>query len=485
MNMLINILEFEKLLKEIVPSGLLSLPLLSKFGHVSFNGLFINKESKENLLNLLNSLDYVDRYEIVNNFLNIFFKKDILFSIDFTDIGKGEKINLEYCSPNPTGYLHLGHFRNIILGFALSNLLRLTNYDITTEMYINDQGNQMNQFLETIKHYKNPEKDYKIYYKGDYVQEIGKEITGEITNKTVVPVILNKVYNTLKKMNVYHDVISMESDMYADLQVIQKILEEKNLLYYGKLENQKAEGDQLILKTSELGLDYDSVLQRNDGTYTYYAFDLAYHYNKLNRGFKNQIIVLAVDHAQHSEKLMSVLNTIFGINLKVFEYEMFHLIENNQIIAMSKREGTIINIDEMLEKMDLDYLKWIILSQNTGKVIHFNLDSISTNNPIFLFKYVFMRLNQITVNNSNSYSIDPNIYNEVFRRTLFFPIVLRDSVKNFDSHKILHFTFDLCENLNKFLGQIVENSVTENDFILLQKSKFILDFASKIIDIKL
>ena len=77
--MLINILEFEKLLKEIVPSGLLSLPLLSKFGHVSFNGLFINKESKENLLNLLNSLDYVDRYEIVNNFLNIFFKKDILF----------------------------------------------------------------------------------------------------------------------------------------------------------------------------------------------------------------------------------------------------------------------------------------------------------------------------------------------------------------------------------------------------------------------
>jgi arginyl-tRNA synthetase len=470
-----DIVQLEIQLKKIVPKASLEIPPVVKFGHVSFNGIMIQKEKKEVILHFLDNIQEIEKYEIVGGgFLNIFFKKSIHFNIHNINIGQGQLINVEYCSPNPTGDLHLGHCRNIIIGFCITQLLKLAGYTVISEMYINDQGNQMNQFLETVKYWQasqnNWHNPHQIFYKGEYVKEIARYFgINEINRKALVELLLKNIVNTLNKMHVKHDVISYESRLYDDMAEVVKILNSKNLLYRGQLDNQKTTGEHLILKTSELGLENDSVIQRADGTYTYYGFDIAYHYNKFKRGFANQICVLGEDHASHIEKLSIVLSKVFNIDLKILKYHMFHLIKNDEIIAMSKREGTIVTIDEMLQYTDLDYLRWMILSHNNNKVIRFDADNISINNPLFDLHYVLMRLEQLE---------EADVHNgdteDIFRRCLFWPIIFRTGVKNLDTHKILQYIFDLSGLIKQYLENIIGNKISKIDMYILRQASEIM-----------
>ena len=484
-----SILELEQDLQKFIPNGSIELPPILKFGHVAFNGLMINKspEIKTQILQYLDSIPYIEKYEIVGSgFLNIFFKPNLDFIIEKHNFGQDKKIHIEYCSPNPTGDLHLGHCRNIIIGFCVSNLLKIAGFNVTTEMYINDQGNQMNQFIETIKWWKNKllngEEEFQIYYKGDYVELIAQQLLDkEINRDNVIKILMNQINSTLTKMNISFDHIIAESSLYKEMEEVKKILLDRDLLFYGELENQKTEGKHLILKTSVMGLDYDTVLQRENGQFTYFAFDIAYHYNKKTRGFSNQICVLGEDHASHIDKLQTVLKYSFDIDLVVLKYHMFHLIENGEIIPMSKRAGTIVTVGEILEKIDLNYLKWIILSYNNNKVIKFDFHNISVDNPIFTLQYVLMRMDQLQIDHEKQDSDMTDIY----RRCIFWPIELRTGAKNLDTHKILQYTFILCDLIKKFLDSIIANTVSKNDFYILEKCKYILNIAIKIMDLKL
>ncbi|MFN9112878.1 MAG: arginine--tRNA ligase, partial [Bacteroidota bacterium] len=337
---MINLIELESKLKNIIPKGCLEFPPDTKFGHVSFNGFMIDKsqDAKNSITNLLNSFEYIERYEVVGGFLNIFFKKNQKIKNDNINFGNGEKKHIEYCSPNPTGDLHLGHFRNIILGFCLSNIFKITGYDVTTEIYINDQGNQMNQFIETVKHwdysFKNQnDNPYRIFYKGEYVKEITENLKDkEISRNNVVNILEKMILKTLEKMRIKFDVLVYESSFRNKMDKLIERLKEENLIYVGQMENQKIKENQLILKTKELGLEEDSVLQRANGEYSYYAYDIAYHIDKKERGFSNQIIVLGEDHIGHINKLKIILKKIANIELEVLKYHTFHLIKNEKII---------------------------------------------------------------------------------------------------------------------------------------------------------
>lgn len=448
----------------------------------------INKDPmvRQAILSFLEQQNFVESFSIVGpGFLNIFVKKSTLFVIENINFGEGEKIHVEYFSPNPTGDLHLGHCRNIIIGFCLCNLLKICGFEVTSESYVNDQGNQMNQFLETIQFWQKKirnqsTENLQIFYKGAYVEEIAQELGHQDANReNVVQIIMKKIDKSLSKMGVKHDFVVFESDLYEHMQKTQTILEEKKLLYRGKLDNQKTDGLHLILQTSSLGLETDTVFQRENGSFTYFAFDLAYHLYKKERGFSAQICVLGEDHAGHIEKLSCVLKKALSINLRILKYHMVFLSTEEELVHMSKREGNIVSLDQVLEKIDIDFLKWVILSHSITKVIKLNLQQVSVENPLFNLLYVFMRLKQIEAcAKTENRNID-----DIFKRCFFWPIELRTSVDNLDSHKILMYTFDLCLSLKKFLDSVTANKVSERDFYILEKAKFIVQKTTEIMSL--
>lgn len=481
MNNIFDILRFEASLKRIVPHGAIEIPPFVKFGHLSFNGIMIAPTKKQDILALIEKNPFIERYEIVSSgFLNIFLKKAINFQIENTKFFTG-KINFEYCSPNPTGDLHLGHLRNIILGFSISNLMKIVGYEVTTEMYINDQGNQMNQFLETVKywhcHINKLDNPYSIFYKGSYVEDIARSIKKEINRENLVELLVNKIQKTLSKLKITHDVVSYESKMAPLMNEVIEKLKQNNLLYMGQLENQKTEGDALILKIGNI----ESVLQRSNGQFTYFAFDIAYHLDKYKRGFKKQICVLGEDHILHMEKLRKTLS-FFDIDLKCVKYAMFHLLKNEQIIPMSKREGTILTVNEVLEQVDLDFLKWIILSYNNNKVIKFDINHIQTENPTFDINYVYMRLS--TIEESSHLKIKPIDQEKIdmlYGKCIYFPILLRNAANNMDVHKLLSFTHEITYLVKDILDESPNMDIYTK--YLMQKAKFIIGIAKQVIAI--
>ena len=474
-----NIIEFENELKKIVPKGDISIPPQINFGHLSFNGLFIDKSKKEELIKFIDNCNFIKKYEILpSGFLNMWIN-NITVNMDVSQLNNNETIHIEYCSPNPTGDLHLGHFRNIIVGFAVVNLLKLTGHNVITEIYINDQGLQMDQFFETVLYYISKDDKYKIYYKGEYVKDIAEEL-GTIVDKTaLVDLLLVKIQKTLSSINVKHDIVVKESSLHNQMEKVMEILKEKNLIYEGKLENQKTTGTHILLKTSEMGLETDSVLKRNNESYTYFAFDIAYHYDKYLRGFKNQICVVAEDHQNHINKLQTTLKNVFDINVKYIKYHMLHLLKGTELIIMSKREGNIISIPDLLKIVNLDYAKWIILSYNNQKTIRLDLDNITNNNVIVDLKHLINFINELTyVNDAEDITIDP-----LFRLTLFWKLMIQKSVQNFDNHKILEFTTEIIKEAKKIVSNIIGNKVPYKYKLVFLNVKTMLQFTCDVLHI--
>jgi arginyl-tRNA synthetase len=464
---------------------LFDIPPELKFGHLAYNGLMIannKQEIKDQLLKILDSKEYIDKYEIIApGFINIFFKQEIIEDMQFNieDIGQNQLINIEYCSPNPTGPLHLGHCRGTILGNALTNLLKKANYNIKSEIYINDQGNQVNQFMETIMHHKqnilNLNNSYNIYYKGDYIKEIAQHFLHKTFNtKDVINYMVKKAQQTLKKLNIEHDIITYESDLYEDLNDVNKILEDKNLTYEGLAENtkeQEANHTQLLLKTKNFGDNEDRVLRRSNGIFTYFAFDIAYHFNKYKRGFYNQICVLGEDHVGHMKKMKIILEQIH-INLNFLSTGIVTLKKNGENLAMSKRDGVILTLDEILEIISPNTLKWIIYSFGNNKPISFSLDNLPEDSPDFYFYNAINRLNNMKNNEKQDLFTDFDF--DILRMCVFWPNIFELCVKTLDIHKLFSFGYKLAQAVNRLLQNICINDFFTHRYLLCKYAEEIL-----------
>jgi len=371
----------------------------------------------------------------INIYFHISFWKEYLTKVVKLDSKFGcskilrKKYNIEFVSANPTGPLHVGHCRGAILGDTLSNLLSFNGNNVTKEYYVNDYGVQIKNFvssvycriLEILKGQPFP-KD-KDLYPGDYIINIAKKI---IKNKSIKSFDnFDKIYaklsleslkysiqlitNNLILLGIKHDNFVYESKLINKKMVskIVKKLKNKNYIYRGKLESPKGEQninwkrrDLLLFKSTLFGDDSDRALQKADGTWTYFAADMAYHAHKISRKFDVLINILGADHAGYTKRITSVTKAISNnkVNLICKVSQLVKLFKKGKPFKMSKRTGDYITVDDLIKEVGKDSTRFMMLSRSNDVELDFDFEKVtekSKDNPVFYVQYAYARINSI------------------------------------------------------------------------------------------
>ena len=371
----------------------------------------------------------------INIYFHISFWKEYLTKVVKLDSKFGcskilrKKYNIEFVSANPTGPLHVGHCRGAILGDTLSNLLSFNGNNVTKEYYVNDYGVQIKNFvssvycriLEIIKDQPFP-KD-KDLYPGDYIIDIAKKI---IKNKSIKNFDnLEKIYaklsleslkcsiqlitSNLILLGVKHDNFVYESKLISKKMVskIVKKLKDKNYIYRGKLESPKGEQkinwqrrDLLLFKSTLFGDDSDRTLQKADGTWTYFAADMAYHAHKISRKFDVLINILGADHSGYTKRITSATKAISNnkVNLICKVSQLVKLFKKGEPFKMSKRTGDYITVDDLIKEVGKDSTRFMMLSRSNDVELDFDFEKVtekSKDNPVFYVQYAYARINSI------------------------------------------------------------------------------------------
>jgi len=343
---------------------------------------------------------------------------------------KKQKYLIEFVSANPTGPLHVGHCRGAILGDVISNILIFNKHDVSKEYYVNDYGNQIINFTKSvfyrIRETLNNEKfpiDNPDLYPGDYLIDIGKniidnnkqlkfdkfdDISKELTSLSVAE-SLKLIKTNLSNLGIVHDKFTSETQIVLNKEVEKVIqnLKEKNLVYEGKIRAPKGEDDdnwiereQLLFKSTNFGDDKDRALQKSDKSWTYFASDVAYHNNKLERGHDVLINILGADHAGYIKRITSVVEALSsGKNKLVCKVsQLVKLIKDGKPFKMSKRKGDYITVEDLISEVGKDATRFIMLNRSSDVELDFDFEKVkekSKDNPLYYVQYCFARISSV------------------------------------------------------------------------------------------
>ena len=411
----------------------------------------------------------------------------------FKNYGGGKRINLEFVSANPTGPLHIGHVRGAVYGDVLANLLSKNGYDVTKEYYINDLGNQIEVLADTIKlHIKNyinnsNEEIADNMYKGKYLKDIAIKIykdnpgiiedkTGTFLKEKAVEYNINIIIDDLKKLGIKFDKFSSEKELHANGTINNsiKFLQEKKLIYQGKLDKPKgieneewSPKDQMLFKSSSFGDVSDRAIRKNDGTWTYFASDIAYHYDKARRGYSEIINIWGADHAGYVKRLDAAIKAFNYNSLKftVKLCQIVNLIDKKKIIKMSKRAGNFILLSEVVDCIGKDALRFFMLIRKNDAHLDFDLEKCleeTKENPVFYVQYAYARINSIKrlvrekkllksqgANNSvNLINTEQEI--NIIKTLSIWPRIIESSVFYREPHRVVFYLIELASTFHSF-----------------------------------
>lgn len=344
------------------------------------------------------------------------------------DLGKGERVNVEYVSANPTGPMHVGHCRGAVFGDALANLLAFVGYDVTREYYINDAGGQVDVLARSayLRYREALGEDIgeipSGLYPGDYLKPVGADLAAThgktlisqpeaewlpIVREVAITAMLQQIREDLAALNIRHDVFfseaSLTSDGRNDVAAAIKALKEKGLIYEGRLPKPKGHDDeewedreQTLFKSTEFGDDVDRALMKSDGTYTYFAADIAYHYNKLQRGFRHLINVFGADHIGYISRMKAAVAALSD-NKADFDIKVCQLVKlfrAGEPVRMSKRAGTFVTLRDVVDEVGRDPVRFMMLIRKNDAPLDFDLAKVieqSKDNPVFYVQYAHAR----------------------------------------------------------------------------------------------
>ena len=359
-----------------------------------------------------------------------------------SDMGQGAKVNVEYVSANPTGPMHVGHCRGAVFGDALASLLGFAGYDVTREYYINDAGAQVDvlarsAFLRYREALGEPIGAIpEGLYPGDYLKEVGAELAADfgpklttmpeaewlpIARERAINVIMADIRNDLMRLNVIPDVFyserslieGEEEDPFAPAPAVERpkdvvagtidALRAKGLVYEGRLPPPKGgEGggagedwedrEQTLFRSTDFGDDVDRPLLKSDGSYTYFATDIAYHKSKLDRGFAHLIDVWGADHGGYVKRLQAAVKALSAgkVDLDVKLVQLVRLLRNGEPVKMSKRAGEFVTLREVVEEVGRDAVRFDMLYRKNDAALDFDLAKVieaSRDNPVFYVQY--------------------------------------------------------------------------------------------------
>lgn len=341
-------------------------------------------------------------------------------------MGQGKKVNVEYVSANPTGPLHVGHTRGAVFGDALASLLDFAGYDVTREYYINDGGAQVDVLARSVylRYLEAHGQDVAFEdgtYPGDYLIPVGEALKAKVGDAYVgqdesvwlaevreyaTEQMMDLIRADLKQLNIEMDVFYSEKSLYGTgrIEAALKSLEDKGLIYEGVLEPPKGKKpedweprEQTLFRSTDHGDDVDRPVKKSDGSWTYFAPDIAYHYDKVQRDFDLLIDIFGADHGGYVKRMKAAVSALSDgktpIDIKLTQ--LVKLFKNGEPFKMSKRAGTFVTLRDVVDQVGSDVTRFVMLTRKNDAPLNFDFDKVleqSKDNPVFYVQYAHARV---------------------------------------------------------------------------------------------
>ncbi len=347
-----------------------------------------------------------------------------------SDLGQGERVNVEYVSANPTGPMHVGHTRGAVFGDALASLMQWSGYDVTREYYINDTGGQTIILGQSalLRYRQALGESIDIppgFYPGDYLIPVGEALKAEygaslldkpeeeavlIAREAALAVMMDLIRADLAQLNIHHDVFFSERTLHGpggDIEATLAWLREEGMVYEGRLEAPKGktpedweDREQTLFRATDYGDDTDRALIKSDGSYTYFAADIAYHRNKYLRGFKHMINVLGADHSGYVKRLQAAVKAVSQneADMDVRICQLVRLLKNGEPFKMSKRSGDLVTLADVVDEVGSDATRFMLLFRRNDAAMDFDFALVkeqTRDNPVFYVQYAHARAHSI------------------------------------------------------------------------------------------
>lgn len=507
-----------------LPVFMVEVPREKMHGDFATNvAMLLSKEAKmpprqiaQIILDNLENLDsWTEKTEIAGpGFINFYLGTDWLYQVlpqvinEDEDYGKsvfgqGQKIQVEFVSANPTGLLHMGNARGAALGDTLCNLLEAAGFDVTREFYINDAGNQIENFGKSLEaryfqllgeNVDFPEEGYH----GEDIIETVKHIIAEVGDKYLrvdsalrkefliqkaLGEKINKIKNDLAGFGVTYDVWFSEQSLHDSGAITRTIqeLQEKDLVY-------EKEGA-LWLKTTLFGEEKDEVIVRSNGISTYFAADIAYHKNKYERGFEKVINIWGADHHGHVARMKGAMQAL-GYdpdNLQVILMQLVRLFQGGEIVRMSKRSGQYITLSELIDEVGKDAARFFFVMRSPDSHLDFDLDlakAESNDNPVYYVQYAHARICSILKAGAEQPDPDKADFTllketaelDLIRKIADLPEEIAEAAVGYEPHRLTYYAHDLASLFHSFYNSC--HVLTDEED--LRKARLLLVDAARI-----
>ncbi len=409
-----------------------------------------------------------------------------------SDIGKGHHVNVEYVSANPTGPLHAAHARGAIIGDALAALLETAGYTVTREYYINDAGAQVDTLARSahLRYRAALGEDVgdipSGFYPGEYLVDTGKKFADlhgdayrDVDEAEWLPVIrafaiadmLEGIKKDLIRLGIKMDVFSSERKLVDDGVVDKTMatLADKGLIYEGVLEPPKGKTpedweprEQTLFKATEYGDDIDRPIKKSDGTWTYFASDVAYHLDKLSRGAERLIDIWGADHGGYVKRMQAAVTAISGQPkaLDVRLCQLVNLMDKGKPVKMSKRAGTFVTLSDVLDSVGKDILRFIMLTRRSDQSMDFDYAKVteqSRDNPVFYVQYAHARAQSVlraaAITPDARANADLNLLKDdaelaLIKMMASYPRMVESAAEAHEPHRIAFYLNDLAASFH-------------------------------------
>ncbi len=411
-------------------------------------------------------------------------------------MGAGQAVNVEYVSANPTGPLHVGHTRGAVFGDALASLLDFVGYAVTREYYINDGGAQVDTlarsvYLRYLEAHGQEVAFEEGTYPGDYLIEVGERLMEQVGDAYVdqpeavwlaevrtfaTEAMMDIIRRDLKALGVQMDVFFSEKSLYGTgkIEAALDALAEKGLIYEGVLEPPKGKKpedweprEQTLFRSTAHGDDVDRPVRKSDGSWTYFAPDIAYHYDKVRRGFDLLIDVFGADHGGYVKRMKAAVSALTDgrVPLEIKLCQLVKLYKGGEPFKMSKRAGTFVTLRDVVEQVGPDVTRFVMLTRKNDAPLDFDFDKVleqSKDNPVFYVQYAHARVCSvlrkaraagIDVEDATLAAADLGVLTDpaelsLARKVAEWPRLVEIAGRTAEPHRVAFFLYDLASELH-------------------------------------
>ena len=505
-----KILDFENVTVE--------LPRDSLHGDMSTNAAMVlakqanlkPREIAEVLAEKLKSDLKISTIEVAGpGFLNLTLKKTIWLDLiphiirlksDFgrSSVGQNKKVNIEFVSANPTGPLHVGHTRGAVFGDALANLLDFAGYDVTREYYINDGGAQVDVLARSVYLRYLEANGISVEfvdgtYPGDYLIPIGASLKDRFGDTFVnaaesewlskfrehsVAAMMSLIRLDLSSLGIRMDVFYSEKSLYGTGRIEAALdeLNSKGLIYQGVLEAPKGKlpedwepRKQTLFKSSQYGDDVDRPIKKSDGKWTYFAPDIAYHYDKITRKYEHLIDIFGADHGGYVKRMKAAVMALSDdkVSLDIKLTQLVRLYKNGEPFKMSKRAGNFVKLRDLVEQVGSDVTRFVMLTRKNDAPLDFDFDKVleqSRDNPVFYVQYAYARIYSVltkaqkanidvsdeTLILADMHLLDHESELNIIRKICEWPRLIELAAKHNEPHRIAFYLYELASEFHAF-----------------------------------